>query len=221
MIREVIPEKEDIWHFGPFLFLSIPEWLWKLDAIWKEELGDVAAVCLCRARRSRRSSLRPRFRSNWLFAFHPSNWGYMLLVVLSSVMCVAMAIKIWNNTRIEMNLEQNQQLLLKARMDALTEPDQSAFSFQHAEYGFVADSLRSGHGARRGAEAFQYSAAPAAQARDVCAAARGARLHRRLSRYRSDPLRPRQAANLQGNRRGSARRLRSQHAAAADGRKLD
>src|SRR5271167_4451988 len=57
---------------------------------------------------------------NWLFALRPSNWGYTLLVVLSSTMSVAMAIKIWNNTRIEMNLEQNQQLLLKARMDALT-----------------------------------------------------------------------------------------------------
>ena len=36
--------------------------------------------------------------------------------------------KIWNNTRIEMNLEQHQQLLLKARMDALSSADQSAFS---------------------------------------------------------------------------------------------
>ncbi len=40
----------------------------------------------------------------------------MALVVLSSLMCVAMMIKIWNNTRIEMNLEQNQQLLLQARV---------------------------------------------------------------------------------------------------------
>ena len=78
---------------------------------------------------------------NWLFAFHPSNWGYMLLIVLSSVMCVAMAIKIWNNTRIEMNLEQNQQLLLKARMDALSSQINPHFLVQHAEYRFVADSL--------------------------------------------------------------------------------
>ena len=27
VIREVIPEKEDVWHFGPFLFLNIPHWL--------------------------------------------------------------------------------------------------------------------------------------------------------------------------------------------------
>ena len=66
---------------------------------------------------------------HWLFSIHPSNWGYMALVVLSSVMCVAMAIKIWNNTRIEMNLEQNQQLLLKARMDALTSQINPHFLF--------------------------------------------------------------------------------------------
>jgi two-component system LytT family sensor kinase len=53
----------------------------------------------------------------------------MLLIVLSSVMSVAMAIKIWNNTRIEMNLEQNQQLLLKARMDALSSQINPHFLF--------------------------------------------------------------------------------------------
>jgi two-component system LytT family sensor kinase len=67
--------------------------------------------------------------SHWIFSIHPSNWGYMALVVLSSVMCVAMAVKIWNNTRIEMNLEQNQQLLLRARLDALTSQINPHFLF--------------------------------------------------------------------------------------------
>ena len=67
--------------------------------------------------------------SRWLFPIQPANWGYMALVVLSSVMCVAMPMKIWNNTRIEMNLEQNQQLLLKARMDALTSQINPHFLF--------------------------------------------------------------------------------------------
>jgi two-component system LytT family sensor kinase len=44
----------------------------------------------------------------------------MALVLLSTVMAVAVPMKIWSNTRLEMNLEQHQQLLLKARMDALT-----------------------------------------------------------------------------------------------------
>ena len=43
----------------------------------------------------------------------------MALVVLSAVMCVAMAVKIWNNTRIEMKLEEQERLLLQTRMAAL------------------------------------------------------------------------------------------------------
>src|ERR1700683_5696051 len=30
MIRQAMPRKEDIWHFGPFLFLNIPQWLVRL-----------------------------------------------------------------------------------------------------------------------------------------------------------------------------------------------
>jgi two-component system LytT family sensor kinase len=67
--------------------------------------------------------------AHWIFSIQTSNVGYALLVVLSSVMCVAMAVKIWNNTRIEMNLEQNQQHLLKARMDALTSQINPHFLF--------------------------------------------------------------------------------------------
>src|SRR5690349_6418340 len=26
-VREAIPDKEDVWHFGPFLFLGIPRWI--------------------------------------------------------------------------------------------------------------------------------------------------------------------------------------------------
>src|SRR6202790_2425751 len=56
----------------------------------------------------------------WLFYLDMGkNWA-LALVLLSTVMAVAVPMKIWNNTRIEMNLEQHQQLLLKARMDALS-----------------------------------------------------------------------------------------------------
>src|SRR5690242_18964567 len=44
-------------------------------------------------------------------------------------MCVASPLKIWNNTRNEMNLERHQQLLLKARMDALSRQINPHFLF--------------------------------------------------------------------------------------------
>jgi two-component system LytT family sensor kinase len=128
MVRELLPEKEDVWHFGPFLFLSIPEWIWRLVRYAK---GNWAMLPLftCAVLSVAELELASVVPHNWLFDFHPQNLGYALLVVLSSVMCVAMAVKIWNNTRIEMNLEQNQQLLLKARMDALTSQINPHFLF--------------------------------------------------------------------------------------------
>src|SRR5579871_149710 len=129
MIREAIPEKEDVWHFGPFLFLNIPQWAVRLARSAK---GNWAMLPLfaCAAFEVAWIELAAHVPSpHWLFSMHPSNFGYLTLVVLSSVMCVAMAVKIWNNTRIEMNLEQNQQLLLKARMDALTSQINPHFLF--------------------------------------------------------------------------------------------
>ncbi len=119
-IRDMIPEKEDIWHFGPFQFLNIPTWLWNLVRHGKGNWAmlPLFACAACEVGWIELAIYLPN--RHWLFAIDPYNWGYMALVVLSSVMCVAVAVKIWNNTRIEMNLEQNQQLLLKARMDALT-----------------------------------------------------------------------------------------------------
>src|SRR5580698_1184127 len=130
MVRETMPEKEDIWHFGPFLFLSVPEWIWKLIRYGKGNwamlpLFTCVAVTVGEIELANLGGVPEK----WLFSFRPSNWGYSLLVVMSSMMCVAMAIKIWNNTRIEMNLEQNQQLLLKARMDALTSQINPHFLF--------------------------------------------------------------------------------------------
>ncbi|MGA7853671.1 MAG: histidine kinase [Candidatus Acidiferrales bacterium] len=127
-VREALPEKEDVWHFGPFLFLSIPEWIWKLIRYRK---GNWAMLPLfaCVAVTVAEIELAQAVKDQWLFFYRPTNWGYALLIVMSSMMCVAMAIKIWNNTRIEMNLEQNQQLLLKARMDALTSQINPHFLF--------------------------------------------------------------------------------------------
>jgi len=130
VVREAMPEKEDIWHFGPFLFLNIPQWLWKLIRYGKRNWA-MLPLFACAAAESCRILLAylTRPHPHWLMVTYPENWGLLLLVVLTSVISVAVPIKIWNNTRIEMNLEQNQQLLLKARMDALTSQINPHFLF--------------------------------------------------------------------------------------------
>ena len=67
VIRDLIPEKEDIWHFGPFHFLNIPQWLWSLVRHGKE-LGHAAAVRLRGLRSRPGSNSRMPCRPHWLFS---------------------------------------------------------------------------------------------------------------------------------------------------------
>jgi len=130
VVREAMPEKEDIWHFGPFLFLNVPQWLWKLIRYAKGNWAMLPFFA-CAAFEAGRILLASAVRAHptWLLAEYPPNWWLAALEVLTTVICVSVPIKIWNNTRIEMNLEQNEQLLVKARMDALTSQINPHFLF--------------------------------------------------------------------------------------------
>ena len=128
LIRQVIPNKEDIWHFGPFLFLSIPQWLVKFVRGARINWA-MLPLAACVVLEFGRVTLGRALPGHWLFYLNPPSWPFLLLVVLSTVMAVAMPVKIWNNTRIEMNLEQNQQMLLRARMDALSSQINPHFMF--------------------------------------------------------------------------------------------
>jgi two-component system LytT family sensor kinase len=85
-----------------------------MACVWLE-LGRVALV----------TATKPK----WLFAIDPHWDWWLILTVIATLMSVAAPLKIWNNTRIEMNLERHQQLLLKARMDALASQINPHFLF--------------------------------------------------------------------------------------------
>jgi two-component system, LytTR family, sensor kinase len=128
LMRQAIPNKEELWNFGPFTFLNIPKavvrFLRKVDIPW-EMLPLGACVGLELGRVGLVIATKPK----WLFAIDP-HWDWWLgLAVIATLMSVAAPLKIWNNTRIEMNLERHQQLLLKARMDALSSQINPHFLF--------------------------------------------------------------------------------------------
>jgi two-component system LytT family sensor kinase len=135
LIRQAIPNKEDLWNFGPFTFLNIPKatvrLLRKAELSWEMaplatcvglELGRVALVMMA-------AKLAHKPSPKWLFAIHARWDWWLILAVIATLMSVASPLKIWNNTRNEMNLERHQQLLLKARMDALSRQINPHFLF--------------------------------------------------------------------------------------------
>jgi two-component system LytT family sensor kinase len=128
LIRQIIPTKEDLWNFGPFTFLNIPRDLVRLARRVKTS-WELLPLLACVGLELGRVVLVDATTPKWLFAIDPHwNW-WLILSVLATVMAVAVPLKIWNNTRIEMNLERHQQLLLKARMDALSSQINPHFLF--------------------------------------------------------------------------------------------
>jgi two-component system, LytTR family, sensor kinase len=128
IIRQAIPNKEDLWNFGPFTFLNIPKAVVRL--MTRAELfWEMAPLMACVGLELGRVALVTATKPKWLFPIDP-HWDWWLgLTVIATLMSVAAPLKIWNNTRVEMNLERHQQLLLKARMDALASQINPHFLF--------------------------------------------------------------------------------------------
>ncbi len=117
-LREVCP-KEAIWQFTPFVFVDLPQARVADGAASSSRTGS-SCCCSRRSRSSccaRRSALR--FGVHRLFFLDsPSPW-MTALVVLATVLAVATPIKIWNSARIEHRLQEQEKLLLAAKIEAL------------------------------------------------------------------------------------------------------
>jgi two-component system LytT family sensor kinase len=128
-LRELCP-KEAIWHFSPFVLSTLPRRLWRLlrhfEVDWQLVLllAPVALELL-------RQLLGHRFGMHRLFHLHlePSSPLYLGLILLATVMCVATPIKIWNNARIEHRLQEQEKLLMAARVSALANQINPHFLF--------------------------------------------------------------------------------------------
>ena len=129
-LREACPNKEDIWHFSPFVFTKLHRYVWRMV---RNVSVDWAVILLLApvALELLRQALGWRFGEHRLFFLHTENmtpW-WIALVVLATVLCVATPIKIWNNARIEHRLEEQEKLLLTARVEALASQINPHFLF--------------------------------------------------------------------------------------------
>lgn len=116
-LREACP-KEAIWQFTPFVFVDLPKHLWhmvrKLEPNWQLVLllAPIALELL-------RQALGSRFGEHRLFFLEPTSPWTIAPVVLAAVLGVATPIKIWNTARIEHRLQEQEKLLLAAKIESL------------------------------------------------------------------------------------------------------
>src|SRR5712664_2078643 len=127
-LRELCP-KEAIWHFSPFVFTTLHRRAWhmlrSLQVDWQVVLllAPIALAVLALGLGQRWSD------HHRLFVLMPMSARTTVLALLATVLCVATPIKIWNNARIEHRLQEQEKLLLAAKIEALANQINPHFLF--------------------------------------------------------------------------------------------
>ena len=116
-LREACP-KEAIWSFSPFVFTSLPRHLWRMVRV-PEVNWQVVLLLVPIGLEVIRQAVGVRFGEARLFPLAGPSVGLTLLVYVATVLTVSTPIKIWNNARIEHRLQEQEKLLLAARVEAL------------------------------------------------------------------------------------------------------
>ena len=116
-IREASP-KEDIWSFSPFIFFSLAKKVWRmlraLTVDWQ-----VAMLAAPLGLELIRRTIGTRFGGHRLFYFETPSWWLTVATYVATVLAVSIPIKIWNNARIEHRVQEQEKLLLAAKIEAL------------------------------------------------------------------------------------------------------
>jgi len=117
LLRNYAQEREMIWSFSPFVDLSLYRWFRKVVP-WPKIDWQVAFFAVIVGLAVLRWELNRLF-PKYIFSLYSDNPWILVAIFLTIVFCVGIPLKIWNNARIERKLQEQEQLLLQARMEAL------------------------------------------------------------------------------------------------------
>jgi len=117
LVRNLAKDQEDVWSFSPFIDLSIYHWIRRNVPRPKAD-WQIAFFGFILLMQLLRTELRRVF-PHYLYAMDSTSWLLLAGIFATTVMAVAIPLKIWNNTRLELKLEEQERLLLHARMEAL------------------------------------------------------------------------------------------------------
>ncbi len=224
-LRELCP-KEAIWHFSPFVFTRLHRRAVADDPALPGRLAGRAAA---RAGRSRAAPPGPR-RCAGARTAGCSTWGRpreepagcgRFSWCCSRPSCASRRPSRSGTTpRIEHRLQEQEKLLLAAKIEALASQINPHFLFN--TLASISSLIRTQPDTARMLiiEALRPAPPPDAEHGSFRHAARGAGIDRRVPRHRGHPLRT-AAESRQADQRRHARRHRAEHDSAAAGRELD
>ena len=117
-LRDLTPDKEDIWSFSPFIDLSIYRMIRRNLPAPRRFDWQVMFFVTIVALRFMHTELS-RFLPHATFSLESPKLWVEGLIYATSIIVIGTALKIWNSVRIQIKLEEQERLLLSARMEAL------------------------------------------------------------------------------------------------------
>ena len=134
LLRDCAPDPEDIWRFTPFLDLNIWRLFRRRQDARRTAFNLVFFVTILFAEFLRQTlGLLFTSKKMLIFYLHPvlSDPHFLLraAVYVTTLFSVMLPLKIWNNTRNEGKLEDQQRHLIQARLEALTSQINPHFLF--------------------------------------------------------------------------------------------
>ena len=117
LIRARTADREEFWNFSPFFINNIAR-SWRVFSAERRVDSRAAIMLTLVALEVVRTLVGNRYGAV-LFIFHPDHFWVTLCVWLTTIVCVGIPLKIWNNTRVEALLEEQRSAAMQARFDAL------------------------------------------------------------------------------------------------------
>ncbi len=133
LLRDIAPGPEEIWRFTPFFPFTISAWVARMPSV--ESAFQMLLLLASLAIEFLRISVAQAFgHRGWIFSlYNPREDDLSILgvalVYFSTVVVIGVTLKVWNNTRNEWKLEDQQRLLLQARLRNLSSQINPHFLF--------------------------------------------------------------------------------------------
>ncbi len=127
LARWVCPDKGEVWKFSPFVDLSLYR---SIRRRFKHPAMDwqVLFTLVCAMLELSRMTVGHMAPGKLFYLDSPHPWT-KVLIVLATIIGVGLPVRIWNNTRIEGKLQEQERALMQARVDALVSQINPHFLF--------------------------------------------------------------------------------------------
>lgn len=125
--RDLSVEKDNIWHFSPFVDMNIYRWYQRRFGVPRGQwqLMFFFLIVIVEAY----TMILGRWQPGTVFTLHSPAKLLLVAIVAAGIAAIAIPIKIFNNTRNELKIEEQNRLLAEARLMALTSQINPHFLF--------------------------------------------------------------------------------------------